>query len=125
MVDKLGDPAGFALRTSGTCAANELDCGFTVLPFRACCPNGSYCPSQYNVNCCPSAANCTQLLVDKPKCANETWDLYDNNGYFCCEPGTIGYATTSNSDGCALPGYKFSGADTLLRVISSGQGMSG
>ncbi|KAF7119151.1 hypothetical protein CNMCM5793_008891 [Aspergillus hiratsukae] len=117
----LDGPAGFALRKNGTCLDTEVDCGVTVHPFRACCPGGSYCPSQYNVNCCPSAANCTQLLVETPKCANETWDLYNYYGYFCCENGTTAFGTSSQSDGCAVPGYTFDSSETLLPVVSSGK----
>ncbi|GFF28281.1 hypothetical protein IFM46972_02306 [Aspergillus udagawae] len=117
----LDGPAGFALRKNGTCLDTEVDCGTTLQPFRACCPGGSYCPSQYNVNCCPSAANCTQVLVKKPKCANETWDLYNFYGYFCCEKGTTAFGTDSQSDGCALPGYKFESSETLLPIVSSGK----
>lgn len=115
--------SGFALRINGSCADTEQDCGGTVGSFRACCPAGSFCPSQYNVNCCPSSANCTESLVAKPKCANETWDLYDNNGYFCCLQDTTGYSTPGNSDGCASPGYPFSEDETLLSKISAGQSM--
>ncbi|GIK03577.1 hypothetical protein Aspvir_007649 [Aspergillus viridinutans] len=117
----LDGPAGFALRKNGTCLDTEVDCGATLHPFRACCPGGSYCPNQYNVNCCPSAANCTQLLVETPKCANETWDLYSYYGYFCCEKGTTAFGTSSQSDGCAVPGYNFDSSETLLPVVSSGK----
>ncbi|GIJ82291.1 hypothetical protein Asppvi_000797 [Aspergillus pseudoviridinutans] len=121
MSSVLDGPAGFALRTNGSCLDTEVDCGATVHPFRACCPGGSYCPSQYNVNCCPSAANCTQLLVETPKCANETWDLYNYYGYFCCEKGTTAFGTNSGSDGCAVRGYNFDSSETLLPVVSSGK----
>lgn len=120
----LDGPAGFALRKNGTCLDTEVDCGATMPPFRACCPAGSQCPSQYNVNCCPSAANCTQLLLETPKCANETWNLYNYYGYFCCENGTTAFGTSSNSDGCAVPGYQFDSSETLLPVVSLGKGTS-
>jgi hypothetical protein len=42
--------SGFALRTNGSCQTNEVDCGATVAPYRACCPSVSFCPSQYNVD---------------------------------------------------------------------------
>lgn len=115
--------SGFALRKNGSCLDTEKDCGATVGSFRACCPAGSFCPSQYNVNCCPSSANCTESLVKTPKCANETWDLYDNNGYFCCLQDTTGYSTPEDSDGCASPGYPFAEDETLLSKISAGKGM--
>ncbi|EAL89992.1 hypothetical protein KXW98_004622 [Aspergillus fumigatus] len=121
----LDGPAGFALRKNGTCLDTEVDCGATMPPFRACCPAGSQCPSQYNVNCCPSAANCTQLLLETPKCANETWNLYNYYGYFCCENGTTAFGTSSNSDGCAVPGYQFDSSETLLPVVSLGKASFG
>lgn len=114
-------PSGFAIRRNATCLSSEVDCGPTVAPFRACCPAGASCPSQYNPDCCPSPANCTRTLLTEPNCANRTWTLYDNAGFFCCAPGTIGYASTlSNSDGCAEPG---SSPDyiKLLSVVSAGQ----
>jgi hypothetical protein len=61
--------------------------------------------------------------VKTPKCANETWDLYDNNGYFCCLQDTTGYSTPEDSDGCASPGYPFAEDETLLSKISAGKGM--
>ena len=117
----LSVPSGFAIRRNGSCLLSEVDCGQTVAPFRACCPARGSCPHQYNVDCCPSPANCTQALLKNPNCANSTWTLYDNSGYFCCAPGTIGYgASLTDSDGCADPGYAPEGA-ILLSVISAGQ----
>lgn len=113
--------SGFAIRRNGSCLASEVDCGATVSPFRACCPSGASCPSAFNVECCPSPANCTQTLLKNPSCANKTWTLYDNEGYFCCEPGTVGYAALkSGSDGCADPGVSLNGAE-VLSVVSAGQ----
>ena len=113
-------PSGFAIRRNGTCLSSEVDCGVTVAPFRACCPGGASCPHQYNVGCCPSPANCTETLLQDPNCANSTWTLYDNEGYFCCAPGTIGYAASrTSSDGCADPGLPPDGAE-LLSVVSAG-----
>ncbi|SPO04124.1 uncharacterized protein DNG_06807 [Cephalotrichum gorgonifer] len=114
-------PSGFALRKNGTCGAAEVDCGRTVAPYRACCPESSFCPTQYNVDCCPSSSNCTAELVREPHCANTTWDLYDNGGYFCCEKGLVGYAATTNSNGCAQPGYAFQDGETVLKLISAGE----
>ncbi|KAK0729581.1 hypothetical protein B0H67DRAFT_465913, partial [Lasiosphaeris hirsuta] len=113
--------SGFALRMNGTCQDDEVDCGTTVQPYRVCCPEASFCLPQYNVNCCPTAANCTSSLVQKPHCANDTWDLYDNNGYFCCLKGLLGYAATlTDSDGCASPGYEYQNGEVALRLISVG-----
>lgn len=74
--------------------------------------------------CCPSSKNCTEEIVAKPRCANETWDLFDNGGYFCCERGLVGYATTRNSDGCASPGYTFEAGEEVLPVVRAGKGES-
>ncbi|KAI4170834.1 MAG: hypothetical protein LQ348_007043 [Seirophora lacunosa] len=117
----LPDPSGFAVRRNGTCLSNEIDCGRTAAPFRACCPARASCPEQYNIDCCPSPANCTSTLLQEPACANTTWTLYDNQGYFCCAPGTIGYnATETFSSGCAIPGSPPRGAE-LLAVVSAGE----
>jgi hypothetical protein len=132
-------PSGFALRMNGSCQTSEVDCGATVAPYRACCPSGSFCPSQYNVDasqtlslqdmdadsaqCCPTSANCTNTLLQNPQCANQTWGLYDNGGYFCCQKGVAGYAATTDSDGCASPGYIFRSGEILLEIVSTGQGI--
>ena len=114
--------SGFALRRNGSCLGTETECGETVSPYHACCPSGSFCPHQYNVACCPTAANCTQTLLPDPQCANADWDLFDNNGYFCCLRGLAGYATPGNTDGCAEAGYRFQDGEQLLRTISTGKG---
>ncbi|KAL3483534.1 hypothetical protein BJX62DRAFT_244786 [Aspergillus germanicus] len=85
---------GWALRQNGTCLAHEEVCCETVAPYRVCCPGASYCPRAYNIACCPSSLNCTEALQAHPVCANSTWDLYYNGGYFCCEHGTRGYASS-------------------------------
>lgn len=44
-------PSGFALRLNGSsCLSQDVDCGGTVYPYRVCCPEGAFCPSQYNVD---------------------------------------------------------------------------
>ncbi|KAL2844058.1 hypothetical protein BJX68DRAFT_257305 [Aspergillus pseudodeflectus] len=111
---------GWALRQNGTCLAHEQDCGETAAPYRVCCPSGSYCPRAYNVACCPSSLNCTEALQARPACANTTWDLYYNGGYFCCEHGTKGYATSFDSNGCGEPEYELAESETLLSIISPG-----
>ncbi|KAL8991149.1 MAG: hypothetical protein Q9169_007933 [Polycauliona sp. 2 TL-2023] len=118
-------PSGFAIRRNGTCPSNQVSCGATTAPFYACCPSGSSCPSrqqrEHNIACCPSPTNCLDALLQEPRCANDRWTLYDNNGYFCCAPGTIGYnASRTASDGCAAPGSPPRGAQ-LLAVVSAGQ----
>ncbi|KAI0433656.1 hypothetical protein F5Y09DRAFT_298446 [Xylaria sp. FL1042] len=95
---------GWAIRRNGSCMlTKEVDCGETANSFRACCPSSSNCPSQYNVACCPPNMNCTSSLVETPSCANSSWIMYDNGGYFCCERGQVGYGLR-NTDGCATSG---------------------
>lgn len=137
-------PSGFALRLNGsTCLSQEIDCGTTVSPYRVCCPATSFCPKQYNVDvceppqndrhvlvqltnraqCCPSASNCTTSLIESPRCANETWDLYDNGGFFCCLNGHFGYAArVTNSNGCGSEGYVLQSGELRLPLIKAGQG---
>lgn len=109
--------SGFAVRRNGSCMTGEVFCGRTLAPYVACCPTGSFCPNQYNVECCPSETNCTDSLVASPRCANSAWFLYNYNGYFCCDQGLIAYGTTSNSDGCGLPGTVFSDGEQILAPI--------
>ncbi|KAI1425370.1 hypothetical protein F5Y12DRAFT_795920 [Xylaria sp. FL1777] len=96
---------GWAIRRNGSCLlTKEVDCGATVHPYRACCPSSSSCPpGQYNVACCPPDINCTSSIVETPSCANSSWVMYNNGGYFCCEKGQVGYNLT-NTDGCIMSG---------------------
>ncbi|KAL4922370.1 hypothetical protein BDW62DRAFT_52212 [Aspergillus aurantiobrunneus] len=110
---------GWALRVNGSCLDIEEDCGPTLEPYEVCCPGGSYCPHAYNVACCPSESNCTEALQAQPHCANSTWDLYINGGYFCCEHGTTGYATSSGSNGCGSPDYELGPDETKLPIVST------
>jgi hypothetical protein len=118
--------AGFAIRRNGSCIASlsETDCGGTVDEFRACCPHPAFCPSsrspsRYSVYCCDQAVNCTVAIIQEgPFCANESWTLFNNNGYFCCDAGRPGYKNTKkNSYGCANPGYQTETWETWLTPI--------
>ncbi|KAL2857741.1 hypothetical protein BJY01DRAFT_242163 [Aspergillus pseudoustus] len=122
MTNSMSDAStlGWALRQNGSCLAHEEDCGETVDPYRVCCPGGSYCPRAYNIVCCPSSLNCTEALQARPVCANQTWDLYYNGGYFCCEHGTKGYATSVDSNGCGEPEYELADSEMALSVIALG-----
>jgi hypothetical protein len=114
---------GFAIRRNGSCLVIEEDCGPTKLPFRGCCPDGFKCPPAYNIDCCPVGESCTRelLAAPKPVCANSTWDLYDNDGYFCCEHGLPGY-NNSNTNVCASPGSSVDGM-YLLPLVNAGESM--
>ncbi|KAI0908904.1 hypothetical protein F4823DRAFT_563361 [Ustulina deusta] len=108
---------GWAIRRNGSCLlAKEVDCGATVNPYRACCPTSSNCPSQYNAACCPPNVNCTSSLVETPSCANSSWVMYDNGGYFCCEKGQVGY-NISNTDGCGISGNALPGGAVPVAVV--------
>ncbi|KAI5920257.1 hypothetical protein F4810DRAFT_447941 [Camillea tinctor] len=92
--------SGWAIRRNGSCLlTKEVDCGVTLSPFHACCPSSTECPNQYNTACCRSGENCTSTLATTPYCANSSWIMYDNAGYFCCEDGQIGY-NNRGTDGC-------------------------
>lgn len=116
----LAPPEGFAIRRNGTCLAEENDCGATLAPFRACCPQGASCFGWHNNDCCVGS-NCTQTLLEYPSCANSSWNMYLYGGYFCCAPESdgIGYGD-SNSDGCAEPGSSLKGVK-VLGVVSQSQ----
>lgn len=43
-------PAGFALRYNGSCKAGLQECGVTGSKLHVCCPTGTYCTAQYNIN---------------------------------------------------------------------------
>ncbi len=112
---------GFAIRRNGTCLPNsvERDCDGKFPGFRACCPIEYECQNDYNTDCCRAGRNCTQELLDalQPVCANSSWTVFDNMGYFCCEPGYSAF----NVDGanmCVAPGDTSSTGVRLLPVAS-------
>ncbi|KAF1809206.1 hypothetical protein P152DRAFT_172664 [Eremomyces bilateralis CBS 781.70] len=116
--------AGFAIRRNGTCNASlgEVYCGETAKPYHACCPRSAYCPADppYNAYCCDQPDfNCTMAILDEgPFCANTSWNMYDNGGYFCCDVGMPGYQNTElNSNGCARPGFQLASSETYLTPL--------
>jgi hypothetical protein len=61
--------------------------------------------------------NCTDALVDAgPWCADPTWVLCDNNGYFCCSSAQTCY-NEGNTDGCAFPGQALGPNQQVLQPI--------
>ena len=140
----LSDTSGWALRGNQTCPAGESECGETAHGFVGCCPASSPCLPQYNDVCCPPSKrqtpppyvnrvyiseifidsfchcldiNCTDALVDAGSwCADPTWVLCNNNGYFCCLPGQTCYSD-GNTDGCAYPGQELGPKQQVLQPI--------
>ncbi|KAI0896576.1 hypothetical protein F4806DRAFT_431889 [Annulohypoxylon nitens] len=95
---------GWAIRRNGSCLLwQEVDCGEKKAPYRACCPSSTVCPNQYNTACCQAGTNCTDTIVETPRCANSSWIMYDNAGFFCCDPGYVGYKLDL-TDGCSRSG---------------------
>ncbi|PKY01089.1 hypothetical protein P168DRAFT_284633 [Aspergillus campestris IBT 28561] len=90
-------PAGYALRRNGSCLADEeISCGKTWGDFSACCPKGTSCPSKNskwkNSICCPGGGNCSNMLKKRPHCGNnETWNMFEHKGNFCCEKGQTAF----------------------------------
>ncbi|KAJ5520254.1 hypothetical protein N7463_000707 [Penicillium fimorum] len=119
--------AGFALRRNGSCLSTETNCGATVFPFHACCPGHTFCPGpQYNVVCCPSDADCSDLLGES--CADSKADLYSSdpvdipNEGFCCERGKYAFGMKDRNDtsvGCADDLSDLEVTMRQLQVISS------
>lgn len=120
---------GFAIRRNGTCSAQETKCQQTwkdgLTTTIACCPNDTSCSNsgQPNTICCPNGLNCTQEIeAKKPACANPTWDLYEQDGYFCCEPDQAGYYIRNTIwVGCYSPSTHVSGKYLGLPVYTHGK----
>jgi hypothetical protein len=111
--------SGFAIRRNGSCLRDiEVFCDRTTDPFVACCPASLVCPyGQTTHDCCPLGSDCADPILTPPKplCANATWDLYDNVGYFCCEKGLIGY-NRNKTNGCSKEGEVPQGVQMLSRL---------
>ncbi|KFY20290.1 hypothetical protein V493_07704, partial [Pseudogymnoascus sp. VKM F-4281 (FW-2241)] len=97
---------GYAAREPAECRVEEKDCGETVKPFHACCPKNTVCTSpDYNAHC-----------------ANPEHDLYEHDGWFCCEQERKGYANKiSNGDGCGREDYELKAGDEWLTIAISGK----
>ncbi|KAI0450862.1 hypothetical protein F5B21DRAFT_507738 [Xylaria acuta] len=110
---------GWAIRRGGgSClVSEEVDCGETANGYRACCPSSTTCPHQYNVACCLANTNCTAAIADTPSCANSSWIMFDNGGYFCCENGQVGY-NLRNTNGCSKSDKALPANAKPLAVIS-------
>ncbi|KUJ06332.1 uncharacterized protein LY89DRAFT_743943 [Mollisia scopiformis] len=74
----------------------------------SCCPAGQFCvwPSGlFAFACCPTADSCLVAVTNFPRCANTSWNMFDQGGsYFCCEPGQLGVnPKTGLPDGLCEP----------------------
>lgn len=117
--------SGWAIRRADSCLSiGEVDCGATAAPFHACCPTGTTCPSQYNAACYPpGAANYTDVFVDAPRCADPSWTMFDNGGYFCCDSDEVGWnQSRSYSNGCSPSGEELPDGALPLAVVQQEQG---
>lgn len=64
-------------------------------------------------------------MEDDPRCSNLRWDLFLNNGHFCCVSGFKGYNETKTGTNGCLPGKDDLGKDQKrLEVVSKGGGKS-
>lgn len=67
----------------------------------------------------PEDFNCTDALNLSPRCADPTWTMCNNNGFFCCELGHQCYSgKNGGSDGCGDPGYKLKGGEYTVSTVS-------
>lgn len=93
---------GFAIRRNGTCLSSETSCGITWDTWDPCCPGNTECA---DVN---SNTQCNPASMAGPafsQCSNPEWDLYQANGFFCCESGQTAFTSTGSDTkgfyGCA------------------------
>jgi hypothetical protein len=123
----LGPPNGFAIRRNGSCLAGECPTNAWNGPetaFFRCCPSGSRCTDKHTGVCCPSESkDCSDQINNPPRCADETWDLYENadGGFFCCEQDAVGFNRTNSGVGCAGPGHASLSHTTTLPILSPGK----
>ncbi|KAJ5345890.1 hypothetical protein N7452_003894 [Penicillium brevicompactum] len=90
--------SGYAIRRNNTCESSETLCtkgGATWGDYQACCPGNSFCFDSdtgiRNIICCANQNNCTAVVAEKPSCADQSWNLFDWDGSFCCDQGQSGF----------------------------------
>ncbi|KAJ5350821.1 hypothetical protein N7541_008548 [Penicillium brevicompactum] len=90
--------SGYAIRRNNTCESSETLCtkgGATWGDYQACCPGNSFCFDSDtgipNIICCANQNNCTAVIAEKPSCADQSWNLFNWNGSFCCDQGQSGF----------------------------------
>ncbi|KAJ5097683.1 hypothetical protein N7456_008404 [Penicillium angulare] len=115
------DNIGYSMRSNGSCASTQKDCGPTWSPYHACCPLGTKCPgNQDNVICCESDADCSNYFKDSPRCADSTANLYHANGYFCCAAGLAAFELPNGRVGCTDDIGDLGRSTSLLGITSTG-----
>ncbi|KAI1265899.1 hypothetical protein F5Y18DRAFT_30863 [Xylariaceae sp. FL1019] len=109
---------GWAVRRSNSCSSGiEQDCGETAHSYHACCPKSSKCSKPSNdYVCCRDGEDCTADLRATPYCANSSWVMFNNRGFFCCDRGAVGY-NDSNVDGCLPPDSNLPDGAVPLAVL--------
>ncbi|KAL2862631.1 uncharacterized protein BJX67DRAFT_365913 [Aspergillus lucknowensis] len=123
-----GPPYGYCVRRAGGCDedANEVFCSNPWGPWNLCCPQGTKCGD--GGICCPTDSDCSAPLERDPHCANNaTWDLYNVDGYFCCDSDTNGFTDSGLVSGgepvvgvgCA-DGYPTGDDTSVLVPVSRG-----
>ncbi|OBT43121.1 hypothetical protein VE00_07676 [Pseudogymnoascus sp. WSF 3629] len=117
---------GYAARETIACRLGEQDCGQTVKPYHACCPGNTECVSpKLNAYCCEPNTDCKPQLTRLPQCANPEHDMYDFDGFFCCEQGRKGYGNTdTDGDGCGAPDYELQKFEKWLTISVSGKAIT-
>ncbi|OQE35393.1 hypothetical protein PENCOP_c013G04622 [Penicillium coprophilum] len=121
-----GPPSGFAIRRNGSCLQGECSTKAwnetkSSHDFFRCCPSNSICSDKYTGICCPDEADCRATISKPAHCANETWDLYQNDdgGYFCCDQSELGFKISAGV-GCAVRGDPTVTGRAWLPVLSPG-----
>ncbi|KAL3476171.1 hypothetical protein BJX99DRAFT_228325 [Aspergillus californicus] len=127
-----GPPYGFAFRSNNTCPSESKKCSNNWGTWWVCCPENTHCGSggESGGICCPTDSDCSAPILKDPHCANNaTWDLYNADGYFCCESGTYGFeATNLMSGGESVGGvgcaddYPSGQYNSVLNVVNYGSG---
>lgn len=98
---------GFGRRVNGTCKDEESNCGPTNRGQSACCPRGMFCSGDSNTVCCPTDDDCTEALLETPRCADQSWKMYNNSAPFCCsEDSVAAFKTGQDSNICADGGFQ-------------------
>ncbi|KFY58939.1 hypothetical protein V497_04559, partial [Pseudogymnoascus sp. VKM F-4516 (FW-969)] len=114
---------GYAVREK-KCLAGQRDCGPSAVPFHACCTENTFCASlSLNARCCEKDEaddDCADRVEKDPKCANAEHDMYNNDGFFCCDQSKKGYRN-QDADGCADQDYVLKGKEEWLTIYKSGE----